>query len=95
VGDKFVAIEAKTKIPLHGSSLARLGAQLRTFVFGASPNPALTGVATEVIVVTEETALAAEAAFVAIEAQISAGTLAGVLQGTAGLMTVLTGVLLY
>jgi len=94
VGQRFVAIETKTKIPMSGSSLVRLGGQLKTFISGASGNPALAGTATEVIVITEESVVALEAAFVSIEAQVSAGTISGILQGTTGLMTALRGILI-
>jgi hypothetical protein len=47
-----------------------------------------------VIVITEQSAAAIEASFLAIESQVATGTLSGVLQGTINLTTVLRGVLL-
>ena len=52
------------------------------------------GIATEIIVITEQTAAAMETSFLVVESQVATGTLAGVLQGTHGLMTVLRGLLL-
>jgi RHS repeat-associated protein len=94
LGNRFVAIEVKTNLPLGGQALVRLANQIRTFTLGSSPNAALPGTAAEVIVITEQSAAAIEASFLLVESKVATGTLAGVLQGTNGLMTVLRGVLL-
>ena len=95
LGNRFIVIEAKTSLPLAGRALARFGQQLRTFVAGTpSPSTGLTGTATEVIVITEETAAAVQASFAVIEGKVAAGTIAGVLQGTTELMMVLRGILI-
>jgi hypothetical protein len=60
----------------------------------ASAASGLTGTATEVVVVTEETAAILQASFISVEAKVAAGTLSGVLQGTTELMMVLRGLLL-
>jgi RHS repeat-associated protein len=91
LGNRFVVVEAKTKIPLGGQALVRLGGQLRTFSQGATK--VVPGKATEVIVITEETAAALQASFLTIESQVATGTISGILQGTNGLMTVLRGLL--
>jgi RHS repeat-associated protein len=91
LGNRFIVVEAKTKIPLAGQALARLGGQLRTFAQGTTK--VVPGSATEVIVITEETAAALEASFLTIESQVATGTISGILQGTNGLMTVLRGLL--
>ncbi|MEE9345406.1 MAG: RHS repeat-associated core domain-containing protein [Methylococcales bacterium] len=92
LGDRFVAIEVKNKIPLGGNALKRLAGQIKTFASGQSPK--LSGTAAEVIVISEESAAAIEASFLAIEGKVATGTLSGVLQGTTGLITVLRGVLI-
>lgn len=94
LADKLIIVEVKTKIPLSGSSLARLGGQLKTFSLGTPTNTALRGLPQEVLVVSEQSAAAVEASFLAIESQIATGTLSGVIQGTMNLTTVLRGVLL-
>ena len=94
LGNRFVVIEVKTNIPLAGNSLVRLGGQIRTFTSGAPTTSLIQGQAAEVIVITEQSAAAIEASFLAIESQVATGTLSGVLQGTINLTTVLRGVLL-
>nr|NCS29853.1 tandem-95 repeat protein [Microcystis aeruginosa F13-15] len=89
LGDRLIIIETKTKIPLGGSSLARLGGQIKTFSLGTPSNQALRGLAQEVVVITEQSAAAAEASFVAIEAKLATGSLSGVLQGSLELTSVL------
>ena len=71
-------------------NIRRLAGQIKTFTHGQTS----LGTATEVIVISEESAAAIEASFLAIEGKVATGTLAGVLEGTQGLMTVLRGVLL-
>jgi len=92
IGNRFVVVEAKTKIPLAGQALIRLGNQIKTFAQGASST--VPGTATEVIVITEETAVALEASFLAVESKVATGTLAGILEGAQGLMTIMRGLLL-
>lgn len=82
----------KNKIPLGGRALQRFAGQIRTFTSGA--NTQLSGTAAEVIIISEESAAAIEASFLAIESKIATGTLSGILQGSTGLMTVLRGVLI-
>ena len=94
LGDRLIVIETKTKIPLGGSSLARLGGQIKTFSLGAPSNPALRGLAQEVVVITEQSAVAAEASFAAIEAKLATGSLTGVLQGSLELTSVLRTLLI-
>jgi hypothetical protein len=86
-----VIIEAKTSIPLAGQALARFGGQLATYAAQTTIGSAELA---EVIVVTEESAAAIEASFVAIESQVATGTIGGVLEGTQGLMVVLRGLLM-
>jgi hypothetical protein len=90
----LIIIETKTKIPLGGSSLARLGGQIKTFSLGTPSNPALRGLAQEVVVITEQSAAAAEASFAAIEAKFATGSLSGVLQGSLELTSVLRTLLI-
>jgi len=94
LGDRLIIIETKTKIPLGGSSLARLGGQIKTFSLGTPSNPALRGLAQEVVVITEQSAAAAEASFAAIEAKFATGSLSGVLQGSLELTSVLRTLLI-
>jgi RHS repeat-associated protein len=93
LGNRFVVIEVKTNVPLAGSSLVRLGGQIRTFSSGSPTTTLIQGQAAEVIVITEQSVAAIEASFLAIESQVATGTLSGVLQGTMNLTTVLRGVL--
>ncbi|MFM9268616.1 RHS repeat-associated core domain-containing protein [Tychonema sp. BBK16] len=95
LGNRFVVIEAKTSFPLAGRALVRLGQQIRSFSLGTpAAGSGLTGTATEVIVVTEETAAALQASFAAVEGKVAVGTLSGVLQGSTELMMVLRALLL-
>jgi hypothetical protein len=91
LGDRFVAIEVKKGIPLGGQALARLGGQLLTFTQGAAPS---LGTASDVILISEESAASAEAAFASIEAKVGTGTLTGVYQGTMELIPILRNALL-
>jgi RHS repeat-associated protein len=92
VGDKLVVIETKTKVPLSGGALKRLGGQLLSYL-----NPsrvAVKGQVVETLVIVEQDVVAAEAAWAVIAPGLESGAIGPVLQGSVQLMNVLRNVLI-
>ena len=95
MGDRLIFIEAKTKIPYGGSALVRLAGQLKTYLNPNFIGQGLgSGTVTEVIVVTEESVIAAEANFARIAAQLETGSMGPVLSGSVELMGILRNLLI-
>jgi len=93
MGDRLIAIEAKTKIPYGGGALVRLAGQLKTFLnptaVGSLANP-VSGEIVQVIVVTEEELAASQMAFARIATQLETGSMGPVISGTVNLIGLLS-----